>query len=504
MIKSEVRYDKSAEQVNGSGFSATVGLLAAILISAVVLAWLGAESWVAPLELLLWRPIIFGSACLAMAAWFKLRYADQAVDAWRIVCGWGIVGLAGGTVLGLVGYWHMNAAAMPLNLSSLFVYIVSLGGSQPLNGPDALMRGFAWSAAIASAVWSYRRGKDVWRAAIDALGTWAAATMVLILPSIILLVALGIKGVSPLVPAVDLVREFSRFSLHGYWSNLQMLRWFTGFGDQLAATMTLFTASWTFALMTVAVTVSNRHAWREWRGKINWFDLIIFALAPVAGLIAGWSRSSWSDLDLAAWLVLAFMIGAFLGGRAIDIRSKIENVNFWLVLALGAGLLGWPVAIAAAVTLVMLLIRSENHDSAASAHVQSWSQIGKDAGIWVALAVFGLMFVSRGDAPDPFMVRVALSACALVCPAWIAKHQQISGFWNLVVWLAGGFLAAVLIGTFAPMALVLFAVAVVSVLQRIKPSLSAWLPQIIIAYSVAVFILVIILPRLLNPRLMPL
>ena len=505
MIKSEIRYDRSSTQQDaGPDFSSTVGLLAAILVSAAVLAWLGAESWVAPLELLLWRPIIFGSACLAMAGWFKLRYADQAGNAWKTVCAWGIVGLVVGSILGLFGYWHMNAAAMPLNLTSLFVYIVSLGGSQPLNGPDALMRGFAWGAALAAAVWSYRRSKDVWRAVIDALGTWAAATIVLILPSIILLVALGLKGVSPLVPAGDMVREFSRFSLHSYWSNLQLLRWFTGFGDQLAATMTLFTASWTFALTTIAVTIVKRKDWREWRGKINWFDLIIFALAPVAGLVSGWTRSPWSTFDFAAWLVLAFVVGALLGGSVSDVRTRIENINSWVALALGMALLGWPVALAAAVTLIMLLNRTVDQDSTATTMVRPWLRIGMDAGVWIALAVSGLMFVCRGDAPDPFMVRIALAACALACPAWIAKRQQISGLWNLVFWLAGGALAALLIGTFAPMALVLFAVAVVFILQRVKPSLSAWLPQIIIAYSVAVFVLVIILQRLLNPKLIPL
>jgi len=514
MIRSEIRYDKSeaANPGHSPALPVTWRLMAAILVSAAIPAWLGSAAWLAPLELLLWRPIILGAACMAMAGWIKLRYAEQADQAWDLAGRWGIVGLAVGVVAGLIGYWHMNAAAMPLNLQSLLVYVITLGGSQPLNGPDALMRGFAWGAAVAAAVWSYGRGKDVWRAVIDALGTWAAATLVLILPSIVILVALGLNGVSPLSQAIDLVREFSRLSLNSYWSNLQMLRWFTGFGDQLAATMMLFSAAWVFALTAIAVSLTKHRSWRSLQGKVTWLNVVFYTLAPLAGIIAGWSRSPGSAIDFVAWLVLAFLIGALLGGSAVDIQTKAVSRGLWLALALGSGLLGWPVATAVLVAVVFLLVKAGETNQIKNEELRmkngsEYFRIAKDICLWIALAVVGLMFVRRGNLLDPFMVRVLLSACALASPSLLVKNisqWKNSWLWSLAVWLAGGAVAAILLGTFAPMALVLFAVAVVFILQRIRPSLSAWLPQIILVYSILVFILVIFLPRWLNPQLVPL
>lgn len=507
MIKSQIRYDES---VQDRSTDQTVRFLSVLAVVTAICSLFITGTVSGPVELFLWRPIMFGVAALSVAGWVLSRGLADRMQVWVMLGKWLILALIFGGVMGLTGIWHMNSAPLPLGISQLGQFMITLGISVPDVGPDGMMRGFAWGIGIAVAVWSYRTNKDILRAVFNGVGTWLAAALIFVLPSIFLLLSVWLGGGQPSSDVQDAVREFSRLGMNSYWSNMQMVRWFTGFGDQLSSSVMLFSASWVFVAAVAVSAVFFRSKILSAYRSIKIKRWTWFILAPIAGLVAGWSRAPWSDLDMVVWfifLVISVLLIVFAVGRRDSRIDQGQPSLFALVvIALGSGLLGWPVLLAscACIALALLRPRSNVNDG-------PWTEIMDLVFLalsWVSLAVLALLFMRRGNLLDLSMLRMVLALLALSLPSLTVLFPENpslrSKIWSMGFWLAGGALSAVLLASFAPFALVLLATAVCFVLVRAKPVFYAWLPSLILIYALAVFVGVVVVPRWINPKLLPL
>ncbi len=471
-----------------------------------------------PLDIFLWRPILACTALLAAGQWLVYWQKKTWSQVWDTLKAALPFALVMALVFALINLWQQGSGSLPLTLSQLPVYLLSIGFWPTTAGPESLLRGFVFGLALGVAWHEYRATKNDLRTIVGAVGTWLACSLVLLLPSIIILFALLFQGLPILnQTGQNIVENFSRLNLNTYWSNLQLTRWFTGFGGQLPNMMALFQITWV-AVIALAVTwiVSGLTKFRTWSIKNilsqSW-DMAIWVTAILAGLSAGWGRMPHSPLDWATWLAfLIVMILLFTYWRTKETKILVEGVQpegeslfaAWhlpLVIILSA-LLGWPIM---QFVVAVLIISWLSKDGLAVKwdwlkDVISWL-------VWMLIASASLAFIRGSQTTGLIMVNTVMAFGLLIAPAliWRSVQGKANGwFITAGCWLVASLAAAYLLQAFAVFALALLVLVFCYILFKLKDKTGQIMPLAIILYTLAVLIFIFWLPRWLNPRLLPL
>lgn len=463
-----------------------------------------------PLDIFLWRPILACTALLAAGQWLVYWQKKTWSQVWDTLKAALPFALVSALVFALINLWQQGSGSLPLTLSQLPAYLLSIGFWPTTAGPESLLRGFAFGLALGVAWHEYHATKNDLRTIVGAVGTWLACSLVLLLPSIIIILALLFEG-SPVLNQTgqNIVENFSRLNLNTYWSNLQLTRWFTGFGGQLPNMMALFQITWV-AVIALSVTwlINALTKFKTWSIKNilsqSW-NMAIWATAILAGLSAGWGRMPHSPLDWATWLVFLMMvILLYTFWRGKESTQEESLFVYWhlpLVLLLSA-LLGWPVM---QFIVAVLIISWLSKDGLAV----KWDWL-KDVVLWLVwmlIAGASLAFVRGSQATGLIMVNTVMAFGLLIAPALIWRSVQGKAHgWFITAgcWLVTSLVAAYLLQAFAVFALALLVLAFCYILFKLKDKAGQAMPFAIILYTLAVLIFIFWLPRWLNPRLLPL
>lgn len=481
-----------------------------ILVSliSILLAVLKAGS-VAPLDLFIWRPILIFGVLLSMWLWLKLWLKLEAFLAWEKVKGGFFWAVLTALVFGLIDWWQSGSGLLPLSLKEMGYYFLTLGFWPLSAGPESLLRGFVLGLAVFFVVREYKQtGQDI-KSLVGGAGLWFFGSLIVLTPSLMILLALWLNKVNAWwLSGAEIVKEFSRLNINTYWSDGQIIRWFTGFGGQLPTTMALFTASWIFILSFVLLVWINYWPRKPWSvfshlKMKTWLFLII---APLTGLSFGWMRLPASSLDLASWLVLIIvcfslfklLLGCWSQGAKTDF---LEPWLIYFVLS-GSALLGWTVFLPMVATLGLYWVSRK-----------SWFDehaISREVCLclaWPFIAGSALAFMRRGDVFTPGMnlglvVFWLLASMIMVLP-WLLKRY---GYWQVVlaVWLLAGLGATLWLKTVAALAVVAFLALISQILRKKWSRFDIFWPYLIVASFFVIFILIFLIPRLAQSKLTPL
>jgi len=453
-------------------------------------------------DLWIWRPVMLGACLASCVLWLKLFYRRSVDQAWDMVKGGVPIALVSGLAFGLIGLGPLGSGSLPLSLKDFGGYFLTLGFWSLSAGPEAFLRGFVLCLALYVVWHEYRSNRQDLKAALGGLGVWLAGSVAILLPSIIIWIVLWAdrQSISSLTGS-ELMVEFSRLNLNTYWSNLQLTRWFTGFGGSLPNMAAMFTASWVSIIgAVVACFVQGRRifslAWIKDRTDLAWHALFMCGALAV-GVLAGWGRSPHSSLDLAAWLVLILLSVLFV---TLD-RSRIGQawqLPFILILS---GLLGWPVLLPMACALCLVWFVGDKPATG------SWAASAMTWAIWPVLSAAGLAF-TRGDRNYLPGMTIMLLAYALLClPALLfktLKDGDRAWYVTAVVWLVAGLASALLVRDLTILTLVIIGIVVCHAWYKLKKQTPVLLPYFLLVYPMIVLVAAFWLPRWLNPRLLPL
>ncbi|MHB8830836.1 MAG: hypothetical protein ACYC44_01870 [Patescibacteria group bacterium] len=471
-----------------------------------------------PLDIFLWRPILVCTALLAAGQWLVYWQKKTWSQVWDTLKAAVPSALVVALVFALINLWQQGSGSLPLTLSQLPVYLLSIGFWPAMAGPESLLRGFVFGLALGVAWHEYRATKNDLRTIVGAVGTWLVCSLVLLLPSIIIILTLLFEGSLVLnQTGQNIVENFSRLNLNTYWSNLQLTRWFTGFGGQLPNMMALFQVTW-IAVITLSVTwlVNALTKFKTWSIKkiiSQFWDMAIWVTAILAGLSAGWGRMPHSSLDWVSWLAfLITIILLFTYWRTKELNNLMDGsrpegeslFSYWhlpLVLVLSA-LLGWPVM---QFIVAVLIISWLSKDGLAVKwdwlkDVVSWL-------VWMLIAGASLAFIRGSQTTGLSMVNTIMAFGLLMAPLFIWRSVQNRAHGWLITagcWLVTSLVAAYLLQAFAVFALALLVLVFCYILFRLKDKAGQVMPFAIILYILAVLIFIYWLPRWLNPRLLPL
>ena len=475
--------------------------LAALLVIGFVFSLARPSGFSIP-DLWIWRPIMLGACLASCVLWLKLIFRRSVDQAWVMVKGGIPIALASGLAFGLIGLGPLGSGSLPLSLKDFGGYFLTLGFWSLSAGPEAFLRGFIFGLAIYLVWQEYRSNHQDLKSALGGLGVWVVGSLSILLPSVIIWIVLWVDHQSASsLSGSELMVEFSRLNINTYWSNLQLTRWFTGFGGSLPNMVAMFVASWMIVVgATVACLAKGRRvfslAWVRGRTDLAWHTLFGFGALAV-GISVGWGRSPHSSLDLAAWLV--FMLLAVLFA-SLD-RSRIGQAwQLPFILILG-GLLGWPILLPVASALCLIWLTGDRVAS------ETWENLAMTWAIWPILAAVGLAF-SRGDRSYGSGMPTMLLVYALLClPALVLKYlkdDDRAWYISAIIWLCVGLVSALLARDFVILALVIVGIAVCHTWYKLKKQTPALLPYLMLVYPIIVLVAAFWLPRWLNPRLLPL
>ncbi|MBD3281510.1 hypothetical protein GF391_02070 [Candidatus Uhrbacteria bacterium] len=411
-----------------------------------------------------------------------------------------LMSLGFGFLISLVPVWSKEAAVMPLSLTQIGTYLMTLGAYPVDAGPDGLLRGVAWSLAIIVAIAIYRDTKEFFRPLAMAAVAWFVMTVVFLLPSIIVIITMVINSLSVSLPGADMVKQFTRMSLFSYWNEGQLLRWFTGFGEQAANSLLLYTASWVFILGAAAWFAGNIKKLRDvWQG-FGWDWFFSAAAVIYIGYVAGMSGARWVGMDAAVWLVLLALLG--LGWMMYMLGTDAGEGSVLLLWLLGSALLGWPV-FAGGLAFVFLVKLREALQSRPSRGKFEWLLSGVAAG---ALMLLIVLFMRRGQLVELPMLRIVGAGLVFALMASFAKYAVRQGINKVAVitaWLTACVLIWIVTGVFAGTALMML-VGVLLWFFWHRLMRVAWLPPALAwILAVVVMLLIVHLPRLAHPELVP-
>lgn len=462
-----------------------------------------------PLDLLIWRPILIFGVIVSMLLWLKLWFKLDLFLAWEKINGgflWaGLTALA----FGWINMWQSGSGLLPLSLKGIGYYFLTLGFWPLSAGPESFLRGFVFGLAVFFVVREYKNtGQDI-RSLAGGAGLWFFGSLVLLLPSLVALLALAINDVNGLwMSGAEIVKEFSRLNINTYWSDGQIMRWFTGFGGQLPTTIALFSASWvlvlSFAIFELIDFWTQRPRFEVNRQKILvWLFLVT---APMTGLSLGWARRSGSNLDLVSWLVLAvvfYNLFSFVT-QSRDDRTPSEFMESWgfYFVLLGSALLGWTVFLptAAALGIHWLMQKLGPGDNGISHEMFLCAQ-------WPFMAGSALAFILRGDVFSPGMnlglVVFWLLASMVVVLPWLLKKY---GRWPAVLglWLLAGLGVTIWLKTIAALSVVAFLALTSQILRKKWSRFDLFWPYLILTSFFVVFALIFLAPRLMQSKMAPL
>jgi hypothetical protein len=507
MIKSKVWSDntsvplsndvKAVSENNGK----EIWVLLASIALVSVLVEIVRPNGLQPLDLFIWRPVLIVCGLVLTSLWLKIWFKknfDEIKTVFITSLPWALLGAL---VFGIIGLWPRDSGALPLTLSNLPVYFLTLGFWPLVAGPESILRGFALGLGVAIFWYEFRASKNDLRSALGGLGAWLASSLVLVLPFIVLNITVALSGGKVLsLSASDLANNFSRLNLNTFWANLQLTRWFTGFGGQLPNSLALFSLSWVFILIVVLLLIiywRPRNVLGFLKLEDSYWPTLFFSSAIFSGLLAGWGKMHHSSLDLVAWLVFIVLLSAWFWRF-----KKSDGLNIWLtpLVLLAGGLLGWTVLLPVIASLLVIWIQ----DNFVGRNWPSWiSQIL----LWLCLAAASLGFMRGSQYIQEGMVWVLLALGCLSIPAivWFQiKENPKKDLGVMVAWLLTSLISSWVLNTFLVSALAALAIIVYYLFFRSKAKISQALPYLVLIYVAAVMVLAFWLPRLLNPRLLPL
>ncbi len=454
-----------------------------------------------PLEVFLWRPLLVFAATLAVSVVWSLMDRKKSSDVWPRVLAWVPLACLAGLLVDLVGHWPQTVISSPLTGVEALKYLATLGLAVTGGGPDAFLRGLAWLLAVAVGVETYRERRDLVLSLIYAAVGWFVASVVWALPSISLWIASGMDYFGVTLDTSRLFLEFSRLTLGSYWINSQLLRWFTGFGDQLSISYALFAASWVWVMAAALWYLVQA---RVWRAAWDWSRLLseapFLVLAAAAGLTAGWSRGGFEWLNVGAWAVWIGVFSLFASKQVFFADGA--PTGFWLIVFLGAAVLGWPVLAAALILVAVQYVYSNPQILGANDKIAWLVRVL----YWLAAAVLAFAFVRQGVDAKPEVVRLLVGYLFLLAPVALAQSgwpQNRPHEWHLAGWLAAAGLASLVFWTFAPLAAVTLGSVVYYLALRPKQNWAKFLPWLAYLMAWILLISLVWVPRLLNPKLVP-
>jgi hypothetical protein len=453
-------------------------------------------------DIWIWRPIMLGACLASCVLWLKLFFRRSVDQAWAMVKGGVPFALVSGLAFGLIGLGPLGSGSLPLSLKDFGGYFLTLGFWSLSAGPEAFLRGFILCLALYLVWQEYRSSRQDLKAALGGLGIWVVGSLAILLPSIIIWIVLWADRQSASsLSGSELMVEFSRLNINTYWSNLQLTRWFTGFGGSLPNMVAMFTASWVSIIGAAVVCLTQARrvfslAWIKDRTDLVWHALFGFGALAV-GVSIGWGRSPHSSLDLVAWLVFIILSLLFV---SLD-RSRIGQAWQLPIILILAGLLGWPVLLPGACILCLIwLIGVKAVDG-------SWLTLATSWAIWPIMSAVGLAFVRSDRNNLPGMIIMLLAYALLCLPALVLKHlkdDDRAWFITAAVWLGASLAGALLARDFVILALAIIGIAVCHAWYKFKKQTPVLLSYVLLVYPIIVLVAAFWLPRWLNPRLLPL
>lgn len=486
MIKSETKIAE-IKKTYSHWLVICIAALAAIFVRSLLVN----NEYPSFLEALIWYPLLSVTAFLGIRLTVK-----KTVSAHRAFILY-LYAIGISVFASLLPVWPKQTASMPLGLSEVPVYFLSLGIFPFSAGPDGFLRVLALVSGILLGVFVYKETKDLFAALKRALIAWLVASSVFILPSILLIFAIAANGFAINMPAPEMMNEFTRINLFSYWSDGQILRWFTGFGSQAANALILYSASAIFTLTAVLFAFGNR------AGIINYFKTLkpnafLMALTlAVYGYASGKSFQGFAGLDIAAWAALTALL--FLGILINANIDREEDGALDVIFILGGLVLGWPVFLGAVILRLFIWAKRETAQSLALEQLfEGLLRIG--------FAVLILLFMRRGMIIEAEMLKITGLFGVMVLLASFhvyAKNMQFSKLKILPAWIGSSLLVWVMAGIFTPAAILLLG-AVFAWLFWDKVKTYKWeFNSYIWILALAIYLVVIYLPRLAHPELIP-
>lgn len=487
-----------------------VWILLAALALISVLVEIIRPNGLQPLDLFIWRPILIVGCLVLSGLWLKIWFKKSPEEIWetlKLSLPWALLGAL---AFGLINLWPQDLGSLPLTLGNLPGYFFSLGFWPMTAGPESILRGFALGLALSIFWREFKVHRNDLKAAAGGVGVWLASSLVLVLPSLILNLTLAFNGSHVLsASATDLAEDFSRLNLNAFWGNLQLTRWFTGFGGQLPNSMALFTLSWVFVLLIVLIAGlfwRPRYLFQFLKTEGSLWPFFFFVTAAISGLLAGWGKMHHSNLDWVAWIVyvILFIFWFWLIKQWSSSDQSESLFSAWLtpLVLLAGGLLGWPVLLPIMASLLVMWIQKNSYLSA-----RSWLNWPVQLLLWLCLASASLGFMRGPQYVQELMVWIILAFGCLLAPAvaWFyIKNKPQAWIITIAFWMAASLVSSLLLKTFLVSALALLGIVGSWLWPRFKANFGPWLPYAILIYMSLVMILAFWLPRWLNPRLLPL
>ncbi len=474
-----------------------------IAVSVFLRGLIFSEPFTTPLEAFIWYPVLVFTGLLFVQILVRKLFGSWVVFESRVLPIAGIFTIFVGFLTSLLPFWGRSAAGMPLSLSQIVTYILTLGVYPFPAGPDGFLRGIAWVVGIILAIYLYKDTKDLFRSIFLAILSWAAMTLVFLMPSLFLMITMAFSSLPFATSGAEMVGEFTRLNLFSYWGDGQLLRWFTGFGGQATNALLLYTASWIFILGGLFWTFLNFGLVKQLVAgfKISWgisaVTIVLF------GYLAGTSHQGWIGLDAAAWGVFAVVL--FLGWlyqRTNSLSIALPDASMLILWMLGLMLLGWPVLLGGLLFLSVLYCKDQIKTLNV---VVKWQWIIEVFSPTI-MVLFFVLFMRRGVAMDPVMLQVVFifSLFSLLAGfIGFAKRVNFKNLWMIIGWIVIAGLLWIVTGVFSPAAIMLL-VGVFMWLFWQKITQYSWDPEILVwCVAIVVLLVVIWLPRLAHPELIP-
>jgi hypothetical protein len=492
MIKSKV--------LNGLGNKATgdwVGVMLGIVAVVLLRSFLLGRDYPSPLELFIWYPTIIISGYLVAKVMLS-RIAPSYSKGYVIV----LISLLGGFLVSLIPFWGDATASMPLSLSQILTYIITLGVYPAQAGPDGLLRGIAWCFAITVSVFAYKKEKELFKAILIAIVAWLGVAVVMLLPSIVLIITMAVNSLPITLSGADMIKEFTRINLFSYWSDGQLLRWFTGFGGQATNALLLYAGSWIFVIGCMSYGLVNRESLKQAFQGFKWHWLGIGAVIVVFGYMAGQSHQAWVGIDVVAWLVFIMVLALGWIFYRFEKFSLTKDGLLSLLFVLGLMLLGWPIVLGGLVFIFPIVFGNTLKQSEWGIRY-FWVL---DALNLSAVVLLFVLFMRRGVALEPVMVQVlGVATLFALLAGYIGyvKRANLRKIYMIIAWLVVAILLWFLLGVFTGAAIMLLVGVFMWLLwekmieSKIEPGIVVW------GMAVVVLLVLIYLPRLAHPELIP-
>ncbi|MBU2566137.1 hypothetical protein KKG46_01095 [Patescibacteria group bacterium] len=487
-----------------------ISLLPVLVIGSVVIYFLGSflrgVSSPNPLEIFLWYPLLYLGGIFSVVVIRK--YVFKKVDAldWNLYQNPVIVGLGIALIVYLLGFWGRDLVSSQLSVSGIAQYLVSFGFFPFSIGPDAMLRGFAWGVSVVFAYKEYKENEDIFSGVIVGMALCLAINIFFLIPSMILLLVLLVNGLGF---SGQIISELGSLTLNSYWNNAQLIRWFTGFGGQAVNSVHLFNISWVFLIDFIVWGLLSKDEFVGFvrimitDGLLKVFSWVSFAMLLGVGI--GLGRSDWVLMDFSSVVVFMIVVISGLFLWRVWANKQNENSNWLLFFYLfGSFILGWPVFGAALVFLSFAYLVAGD----ALMNIDEKFFWLKEYLLALGLSFLSFQFVRRGADSDvslTSLVGVFSFFQALYFYArYKLKNESVFVLWQVMgLWLILGGILAIIFKVFVPLAIILLGCVLFFVILRLKRKWSEYVAYMILLTGVLILLLTVILPRLADPRLLP-